>query len=371
MKRAALPLLLLAIGSLLAGLYGGLARLGFALPVGNGALVIDHGSLMVCGFFGSLIALERAMALQRAWAMLAPALTASGALVSLFWPGPGMALMTAGALILALASVRVYRMQPAPFNAFLVLAVSGLLGGDLVLWISHAPWLAAPGWMVFLVLTIAAERLELTRLLPQAAQIARRAWLPLSLLLVGATLAVFWFAGILGMGLFYVACWLIQNDIARRNIRQVGLTRYIAACLLSGYVWLALAGAMLAGYGTQPFVPGLPHYDAVLHMVFLGFVVGMVFGHAPIIIPALTGCRLRYRPVFYIPLAALQVTLLLRVAGDLGHWPGLRQAGGLLNAVTLLLFAALILLSITRRVPAGPRAATSANASPVSPRANP
>jgi hypothetical protein len=221
------------------------------------------------------------------------------------------------------------------------------------------------------VLTIAAERLELTRLLPNAKKIAQRAWLPLAMLLIGAALAVFWFTTILGIGLLSVALWLIQDDIARRNIRQQGLTRYIAACLLSGYLWLALAGALLTWCGAQPFVPGMPHYDAVLHMVFLGFVVGMVFGHAPIIIPALTGCRLRYRPLLYLPLGLLQITLLMRVAGDLMHGPDLRQAGGMLNVITLLLFAVLILTSITRRAPAAPRAATSASASPASPRANP
>ncbi|GGP26172.1 hypothetical protein [Silvimonas amylolytica] len=371
MKRTALPLLLLAISALLAGMYGGLARLGFVLPVGNGALIIDHGSLMVCGFFGSLIALERAMALRSGWAMLAPALTAIGTLAAVFWPTPGMILMIAGAGLLTLASLQVYRIQPAPFNAFLVIAVLGLLAGDLVLWYSHAPWLAVPGWMVFLVLTIAGERLELTRLMPKAQQAARRAWLPLSMLVTGAILAVFWYATILGLGLLNVALWLMREDIARRNLRQHGLTRYIAACLLSGYAWLALAGALLAWHGAQPFVPGMPHYDAVLHMVFIGFVVGMVFGHAPIIIPALTGCRLRYRPMFYAPLALLQITLLLRVVGDLAHWPAVRQAGGMLNVATLLFFAVLILTSITRRAPVAPRAAPSANARPASPHAGP
>ena len=39
-----------------------------------------------------------------------------------------------------------------------------------------------------------------------------------------------------------LAAWLLRYDIARRNARQSGLTRYIALCLLSGYLWLALAG---------------------------------------------------------------------------------------------------------------------------------
>ena len=53
---------LLAALNLLAGASGGLARLG--LPVPGPALVL-HGAVMACGFFGTLIALERAVALRR------------------------------------------------------------------------------------------------------------------------------------------------------------------------------------------------------------------------------------------------------------------------------------------------------------------
>ena len=35
-------------------------------------------------------------------------------------------------------------------------------------------------------------------------------------------------------GLLALALWLLQYDIARRNIGTRGLTRFIAACLLSG-----------------------------------------------------------------------------------------------------------------------------------------
>ncbi len=79
-------------------------------------------------------------------------------------------------------------------------------------------------------------------------------------------------------------------------------------------------------------------YDATLHAVFLGFVFAMVFGHAPIILPSVTRFAVPYHPVFYLHLALLHLSLILRLAGDLLSHPAWRSAGGLLNAITLLVF---------------------------------
>src|SRR6266508_1450532 len=56
---------LLAVGAaaLLIGLWTGLARLGVSLPGGMPQIAELHGALMICGFFGTLISLERAVAL--------------------------------------------------------------------------------------------------------------------------------------------------------------------------------------------------------------------------------------------------------------------------------------------------------------------
>ncbi|HEV8105930.1 MAG TPA: hypothetical protein VGP97_00305, partial [Burkholderiales bacterium] len=56
--------------------------------------------------------------------------------------------------------------------------------------------------------------------------------------------------------------------------------------------------------------------------VFVGFVFSMVFGHAPIILPAVLRTRFPYHPVLFVPLALLHASLALRVAGAvaLGAW---------------------------------------------------
>ena len=144
-----------------------------------------------------------------------------------------------------------------------------------------------PWWIAFLVLTIAGERLELTRLLPPSPARERQFALIVAAVLAGAALAlVHGEAGwrVFGIALLALAAWLGVQDIARRTAREPGLTGYIGRSLLSGYVWLAIGGALLAGPGAS--YGGLA-WDAAVHAILLGFVFSMVFGHAPLVVPAI------------------------------------------------------------------------------------
>jgi hypothetical protein len=133
-----------------------------------------------------------------------------------------------------------------------------------------------------------------------------------------------------------IAAWLARNDVARRTIRHPGLTGYMASCLLAGYGWLVIAGVLLMTTGAT--VPGT-RYDAALHAIFVGFVVSMIFGHAPIVFPAVLGVPLRYRRSFYLQLVLLHLSVSLRLAGDLVEELGrFRAWGGLLNAAAILVF---------------------------------
>ena len=57
-------LMLLVVLLLTGGLYGGLIRLGWGLPAVQTQLPGLHGVLMVAGVFGTVIAVERAVALR-------------------------------------------------------------------------------------------------------------------------------------------------------------------------------------------------------------------------------------------------------------------------------------------------------------------
>ena len=113
-----------------------------------------------------------------------------------------------------------------------------------------------------------------------------------------------------------------------------------------GFVWLGVGGALLFLYGAQ--YAGVL-YDAVLHAVFVGFVMSMVFGHAPVIFPGVLGVPVPYTVGFYVPLGILHVTLFLRIAGDVGGWAELRFLGGLGNGVAIGVFLGLVGFSLLRR----------------------
>ena len=336
-----IPLLMLGLACLISGAGAGLFRLGWPVPLLSAQLVALHGPLMVSGFFGTVIALERAVALGRRWAYLGPLSSSLGglALIAGVAPVAVQLLLALGSLILLAASVHVFWRQRAMFTFTLALAAACWCAGNL-LWLGGMSVSAVvPWWGGFLVLTIAGERLELSRFLPPSPAAQRLFALIVVLLLVG----MIWSARVSRSGdlifaaaLLALALWLLRQDIARRTVRLSGLTRFIAVCLLSGYGWLAASGAIILGAGG--FVPGSFSYDAALHALMLGFVFSMVFGHAPIIFPAVARIAVPYHPGFYLPLILLHLSLAVRIGGDLAALPAWRSAGGALNAAALLAF---------------------------------
>lgn len=341
-----LPLLLAGAISLLAGLAAGEARLGAFLPL---SFMHLHGPLMVCGFFGTVIGLERAVALGRPWAFAAPFATGGGGLLLLAGAeSSGAIMLTLGSIIFLIVALKVVKRQPEPFTRLLALGALAWMMGNM-LWATGAgvPEVV-PLWASFLVLTIAGERLELSRFLKPWRWRNPTLVAPIALIGTGAGLAA---AGLpyawtaFGLGCLALVAWSLVNDVVRRTIRQPGLTRYVAVCLLSGYVWLGVTGLLAPAldFGIDSL-----RYDAALHALFVGFVFSMVFGHAPVILPAVLKVKLPFAPYFYAPLALLHASLALRVAGDLAGIEGLRIAGGLLNGLVVVGFVVMVLVVVVR-----------------------
>ena len=338
LSKVRFPLMALGMLALLTALWGGLVRLGWSWPVPWPTLFMAHGPLMVCGFLGTLIGVERAVALGVFWPYAAPLLTAVGTL-ALLTGLPAPPLMTLGSLGLVAIFIVILRRQ-------CTLATGAMALGALLWLVGNTCWLVGwpvpqvvPWWSGFLVLTIAGERLELSRLLRLSVLHHIMFLLAVSLLLAGLLLLALGLAyggRVIGLGMLALAWWLLQYDIARRTVWQTGVTRFIAVCLLSGYIWLGVGGVLTWLFAG--IVAG-SYYDVMLHTVFVGFVFAMIFAHAPIILPAMLGRTTSpYQPALYVPLLLLHASLLLRVAGDLvGWWTG-RQWGGLLNALAVLLF---------------------------------
>jgi hypothetical protein len=343
---------LLAILALLAGLWAGLARMGWMLPVFPASLPMQHGPLMISGFLGTLISLERVAALRQRWMFAAPLLSGLGWVASLaLHPSPaGPLLITLGSLVTAGILAVMVRREPKIYTAVMAVGALCWLGGNL-LWLAGTPiYLVVWWWAAFLVLTIAGERLELSRVLRFRKRHYQLFAAAAGVFLVGAVLYTAYpqaGARITGLGMLALAAWLLRYDIARRNLgHAVPLTRFIAACLFSGYLWLGASGILNLVYGAQ--FAG-PLYDAVLHTVFVGFVFAMIFGHAPIILPALTQINVPFRAVFYLPLVLLHASLLLRTGGSLAGWQAGRMWGGVLNEIAILSFMGIFLFSVIRQ----------------------
>ena len=316
--RTRLPLFIAALVCLLAGLWGGLLLLGLPVPTLLATTAEEHGVLMALGFLGTVISLERAVALGRPWAFAAPALAGAGGVAVLVSLPPivGRLLLCAASIVLVVVYVVVHRIQPA-------LHLRVMAAGAVCWYVATLLWLM--GWSLprlvpwiagFLILTIIGERLELARV-AFLTRTSVRQFLAGAVIfgagLVLTTTATTGSSGVrlAGAGMIALAVWGFVHDVARRTVKIPGVTRFMAVCLLAGYVWLFIGGAiwLLAGnLGASVAI-----YDAALHTVFLGFVMSMIFGHAPVIVPAVLRVQLPFRPWFYVHVGLLHASLLARV----------------------------------------------------------
>ena len=345
MARERVPLLVLVMLCLRAALWGGLVLLGLPVPELRPSYAVDHGTLMVLGFLGTVISLERAVALGKPWGFAAPGAAGAGGVALLvgFPLVVGQLLMSVASIVLLVVYIVVYRIQPA-------LHLRVQIGGAVCWYVATLVWLAGrpvpdlvPWLAGFLVLTILGERLELARIAMLTPASVRRFLIGVALM--GAGLALTLLPGqvavvgtrVAGLALMALALWGMRYDAARRTVKVPGVTRFMAICLLSGYVWLLAGGVVWVVFGDLERSHG--SYDAALHAVFLGFVMSMIFGHAPVIVPAVLRVRMPFHRWLYAHVALLHASLAVRLIG--GDWLGndlALKVGGVGNEVAVLVF---------------------------------
>ena len=338
------PLLLAMVAvSLVAGISGGLVRAGIGVPGTAvtswiGQALLFHAALMICGFLGTVIGIERAVAVKLDLAFLAPVASGAGGLCLLTGPvAQGRGLLLAASLIFVVVNVVIVHRQRAAHTILLLVAAIAWLAGNLLFALGDGGVGTLAWWFTFLVLTIAAERLEMTRLMRRRPAAIVSFHAIVSIMLAGAAwscVAPVTGGLLYGAALAALAAWLAVFDVARCTVHAQGLSRYMAVCLLGGYAWL-----MVAGVAWVAMALGWPTRDIALHALGLGFVVSMMMGHAPVILPALTRVKMQFGVLFYVPLAALHLSLVLRLGGG---WfgAGWYSAGVVLNAAALALFVA-------------------------------
>ena len=345
--RVAPRLVALALGAacILMGLNAALLRLNLPALVSGARLAALHGPLMLVGFLGTVIALERAVAARAPWAFLAPLGNAAGCL-TLMAGAPdavGRGLMSAAACILCAVYLRVHRRAPSAAVDVEAMGAVALLLGD-VLWLGgRGIEEVVPLWLLFPVLTIVGERLELARIafldetvetVVEALSVA--AVLGACLLLVGQGAHL-----VAGPALLGLAVIMAYYDVARRTVRTSGGVRFMAASMLAGYVWLALAGAVWSLWGLDGL--GGSAYEIVIHAITVGFAFSMILAHAPVIIPAIVHRALPYHRLMWLPYVLLHAGMAVRVAGLLSGTAGIWQVGGAIGVAAIGVFMVLTL----------------------------
>jgi hypothetical protein len=348
--KARRPLLVLAVVALVAGMWGGLVRMGWQVPPLRPTLVLQHGPLMVCAFLGTLIGLERAVALGRGWGFASPLLCGLGGILAIAGTAgaaPQWLFVAGGALLVAMFAGFVARQRSVSMYVMLLGAVLWTVGN--VLWVVGRPLHEVSLWWVgFIVMTILGERWGFSRLVSRTRESAGLFGLGIGVCLAGlAGAGIHRLFGtlVLGLGLMLLANWFLLYDISRRNLYQGGLPRYVAVAVQTGALWLGIGGLLMAFFGEHP--AGV-RYDAFLHAVFVGFAFSMIFGHAPLIFPSVLKLPLEYTGSLYAPLVLLHLSLVGRAAGDLAGQTDVRAAGGMLNAVAILAFFGVVAVTAFR-----------------------
>jgi len=130
------------------------------------------------------------------------------------------------------------------------------------------------------------------------------------------------------------------------------------AFIVASLVYLALGGLLGLSMAVVPDAPGYLHFSHV-HLLLGGFMAMMVFGVGYFILPRFAGAALRWPRLvgvhFWLAnlsLVAMAVARPLDVTLDHPAWGGLFHTGALVQAVTFLMFASNLGLTLLAKKPA-------------------
>lgn len=406
------------------GLDAALIRLGTLAPISHPDLGSIHGILMVHGFLGTAICLERAVSLQAGvgggitaqntdvnsgaisgkvgtrWAYIAPFFAGAGAIAAVivalnpvirdtlsalpipsflaatlpgFQPArmlPGFLWTLSMAALCAIYAV-IWRGRQQSI-ALLVQGLGAVVGvcGTLLWWRGLEVAVIVPWWLMFLVLTIMGERLELARIQFMSGSVELRILGESSALVIGLLLTLLsppFGYPILGLALAALVIDVAIHDVARNTARLSGLPRLAGWAMLLGHGWALIPAVMwviappqFSGWG----------YDAGIHALSIGFVMSMVVAHAPVIIPAVARRELPYHRAMWVVLILFHLALFTRIIGDVRADTGIWQLGGALGVATFLVFIGLNLglaihqARVTRKATATATPSTGQDTSP-------
>ena len=327
--------------SLITGTIGGWYRMGWDIYIPHTAA--SHGLLMVGGFMGGVITLERMITMKQKWWLIFPGVAALSVIVGLLGYSQAMILCQSMASMgMTLFYFHHLRNDQSGFWYILLLGALSWFIGNINFLITNTIPLSLPWWIGFILFTILGERLELTRFLPVSKAKLKVLYVLLGVSFISLALPLH------GVGHWLYICslggliaWFSLNDMARKSIKKPGYSRYLGTGILTGYGWLAIHLLAFLFFKDQPL-----GYDLFIHTFFLGFGFSMIWAHAPMILPAVLKLPNRpYHPVLWIMWSIFQVSLLARILVSVMEWESLRRILGMINGLSIfLMFGTLITL---------------------------
>jgi hypothetical protein len=338
-----LPLIAL---SLLIGIWTGWIRIGWNFPFTQNTG--DHGALMVGGFIGTLICLERTSNFKDKIALLVPFVNALSIIFFLIkLPHIAFWFLLAGSIGLTLIYLKLYYEFSEIYILIMTAGAFCYLIGNIILIKTNFYPSAAMWWIAFLYFTILGERLELSRYLQIKAIHKITLIILLAVYIVGILIPFHSSGGyVTALSLIGSALWLYKYDMAKKSLQRGGQHFYSGVVLLTGYFWLIITGLFMA-YGSYSGIV----YDAVIHSFFLGFVFSMIFAHAPIILPGVLKLQINiFNRSLYFWFVLLQVSLIIRILGSVVTSTDFKMIGGITNGIAILGFILNIaILAIIRK----------------------
>ena len=298
-----------------------------------------HPIIFVTGFFGTLISLERAIGLGKIF-FIVPASIIFGVALYIFFGKPHMLVLSS--LLFSIPSIFIVRMNRYLFY-FLFSSLLFFLGNSAFVLggVKSASLLLVES----LVLFILAERIELSR-------IAKLRRSDIALFIFAFFLMLFSSAllflvevnyterslvgefplQLAGVSNIVLGVWFLMRDIARR-VRKIsaGITRFSATAVLLAHMSLLLSGVLLL-FGKWKV------WGGALHLISLGFVFSMVFGHAPLVFPQIAKTKPIFSHFFYAPLVLLHISVLMRVLSEIILLRELKFISLYLNSASILIF---------------------------------
>jgi hypothetical protein len=338
----------LVVIALLMGITGGWIRLGYLGFAVQGTSA-SHGVLMVGGFLGTLISLERAMVMKNRIWLLIPLLSGLSIPALLLVPGwPALSqvfLLIAGLGLMAIMYFQSLR-HPEIYQYVMMMGAVLWMAGNFMLFYSGFVPAAVPWWIGFILFTIVGERLELSKFLPTPKNAKSGLLLLLTLFFIGIWIPFHRYGNwLMGTCSIMISFWLLHFDMAKIASKKEDQFKYIGIGLRVGYVWLTLHGIVLCF-----LEPHALYYDLYIHTFFLGFTFSMIWAHAPIILPMVLNIRHSpYHPILWIGWSVFQLSLLGRILFSLFAMPEWRTLFGVINGWTIIgMFVLMAVITIVK-----------------------